>query len=171
MVDRDILSSVLRTFVVQVLRKHHDSIPFVYEHYYQQGSGRSTSTMKKILKDVLLTLSSVHIVVDGLDECNELLQVDLLSVFEETRKLLGQTCKILVASRPCSSVERIARKRATVDMRGETVQAIRLYIKEEIAKLQVEKQGEGFQATNGDLFLRLEEHLNIKADGKYQCIF
>jgi hypothetical protein len=137
MIGKDTVSNVLRTLAVQILHQNPDIIPFVHQEYYEKGLGRSAMAMRKLLRDVLTAVSSVRIVVDGLDECEDVVQKELLAALLDFQKVTGQPCKVLVSSRPdhTKDSKHITDRKLTIKMRGETGKAIQAYIKNEVRML------------------------------------
>ncbi len=114
-----------------------------------------------MLKDILSVVDSVRVVLDGLDECEDVVRKDILATMIEIQKTKGHTCKILISSRPDSSLDRDVRNKTTIDLRGETDQGIRAYV-----KYEVERLGSYFGALDEDLSKSLEALMSSKADGK-----
>ncbi|ERF69533.1 hypothetical protein EPUS_01862 [Endocarpon pusillum Z07020] len=129
MVDRDTMSNILCTSAVQILRQHPEIVPVVHSEYYEKWSGKASRTMKKMLKDILAGVSCARIVIDGLDECAPEVQKELPKVLADIHETVGKSFKILICSRL------VADPKAMILLRGETENAIKLYVKNEVRKL------------------------------------
>jgi hypothetical protein len=156
MLGKDTVSNVLRTLAVYILRENLDLVPFVHEGYYVKGCGRSAISLKKMLKEIMTLVFCVRIVIDGFDECDEAVQKELLGALTDVQNATGQSCKLLIASRPDHSTNR----KEKIRLHEETVNAIQTYIRTEVRVLR-----ETWEVISEDLGRLIEEHLTAKANG------
>lgn len=152
--DRDTVSNILCTSAVQILRQHPDIVPVVHSEYYEKWSGKASRAMKKMLKDILAGVSCARLVIDGLDECTPEVQKELPKVLVDIHETVGKSFKILICSRLAAD------PKAMILLRGETDNAIKLYVKNEVRDLCNEVE---FVPDEDAKWI--ENRLALKADG------
>ncbi|MCJ1262293.1 hypothetical protein MMC22_002163 [Lobaria immixta] len=168
----DSCSLILRTLANQLVRENLDLAPLIHHAYRQKGSTLSSPAMKKLLKRVLSTVKSTRIVLDGVDECDYNVQKEVLSSLIELQKHAGENCKILVSSRETTEIYKAMEINKAVPAKmhmkldGKTAEALHLYIQEKVNVLK-----ECFPNYDPDLFQRVEQRLQEKADGMFLWVY
>lgn len=112
----DLCSQILRTLILELLRSQPYLTSHIFEHYARQGRTPSLGQIKKLLPDLLSAVSSVRIVIDGLDECQEKDQKAILTELLSAVKTSTSPCKILVSSRAETFISKALRKRPTISL-------------------------------------------------------
>ena len=95
-----------------MLRKHPQLLPQTYEEFVTAGVSPALSRTKGLLRDMLKTLGTTYMIVDGLDECDSLHQrqvlADLSTLLPPDLDKLPNcaTLKVLVCSRETIEIKR-----------------------------------------------------------------
>lgn len=113
--------------------------------------------LKELLLNLLKASSNTIIILDGLDECEDKCQKQIL---QEVMKLGGEHCKILISSREGGHISKTLRKRKTLalkDQKNEIDRDIRLYATQTLAGLR-EKFAD-------DIVKEIQQRVVEKADG------
>jgi hypothetical protein len=121
--------NVLCTLAVQILHRNRDIVPLVYRNFFKQGKGKATQTMTNMLKDILEGVACTRVVIDGLDECEESAQRELIRGLSNISEEQSHSFKVLFCSRLSND------PKSTILLRGETDDAIKLYVKKEVSQL------------------------------------
>lgn len=115
-----------------------------------------------MLKEIMSSIGPTRIVLDGLDECDESVQSELIVALTEVQRSAGDKCKLLVSSRDEPHIDRALRRKTVVSLKGETDQAIQRYIRQSVNDLR-----DCFQDLDAGLIDRIEQRLHSKANGTY----
>jgi hypothetical protein len=153
---------LLCTLAVQILRRNLDMAPLVHQMYLQRGWSLSTLTLKKLLKDVLPSIGSTRIVVDGVDEWRIATQQDVLNALLELQKHSGTHCKILLSSRREPLIEKAMQRATPIPLEGKTTDAIGIYIEKKLNELR-----ESFPDAPPALFDKVQQSMEKKAEGMF----
>lgn len=159
---KDQCSQILRVLALQLIRPHTDLASHVADNYANRGCNPSLKQLKKLLPELLTTITSTRVVIDGLDEC---LEKDQKSVLQELLSIsgkCGQSCKFLFASREDVYLSRALRARPYIDLRkrkSEIDKDIKIFISRKLSQLRRE-----FESTIID---DIERRVVEKADGKF----
>ncbi|KAG4441376.1 hypothetical protein IFR05_003133 [Cadophora sp. M221] len=137
----DLCSQVLRTLILELLRSQHHLTSHIFEHFARQRQTPSLGQIKKLLPDLLSAVSSVRIVIDGLDECQEKDQKAILTELLSAAKASTSTCKIFVSSRAETFISKALRKRPTISLtekreREKVDEDIRDYVRHSLIALR-----------------------------------
>ncbi|KAG8532186.1 uncharacterized protein KY384_003827 [Bacidia gigantensis] len=147
-------SKILRTIFIQLLRQNPDAAILVHERFLQSNSGRSISALEKMLVEIISSVKTTFIVVDGLDELRPSIQEDILKSLRALTRSQAQ-CKVLISSRLEPQIRRYMTKNH-IQIREQTVNAIQIFIKEEVKYLQL-RHPEMDQALGSLIESRLQE--------------
>jgi len=106
-------SRLLRSFAAQLIQKHQDLALHVYHKYSQSHPIPSRRVLLAFLPELLQSLGSVRLVVDGIDEWDER---DQKEVLQDLTQMLSTDpssciCKILLVSRDTLEISRSLRKK------------------------------------------------------------
>jgi hypothetical protein len=161
----DLCSQILRTLILELLRSQPHLTSHIFEHYARQGRTPSLGQIKKLLPDLLSAVSSVRIVIDGLDECQEKDQKAILTELLSAVRTSTSPCKIFVSSRAETFISKALQKRPTISLtekaeRQKVNEDIQEYVRHSLMALR-----ETFLSTLVD---DVERTVVRKAQGKYR---
>ena len=114
------MSGILRNFVTQLLARDASLSPYILETFANNGQRPTKKTLGAILEKMITSLPSLHIVIDGLDEC---LQDDQDEIMQDLLKIKGPKpgmCKLLVSSRKHRSITRWLHSKPTIRLDDNT---------------------------------------------------
>lgn len=162
--SKDICAQILKSLILQLLQANIELASHVADKY---ASSRPTATLaqvRKVLPELIETMPTTRIIIDGLDECGIADQKSILNELLLLMKLSGDRCKLLVSSRENACIQRLLGKKPTIflsehDQRASIDIDIRLYVHEELITLR-----ERFEPAVID---EVEQIVVNKATGKY----
>lgn len=140
---------ILRSLLIQLIRPNSDLINYVYEEFVLAKQAASIKSLSQLVRTICEAISPipskkkyVHIILDGLDECDVEKQGRITNLLE-TLISLGSPAnsgvvKILISSRPTSFLLKRFRKRSTValaDEKGRIGEAIEKYAYQKLSLL------------------------------------
>ena len=99
-------SEVLRSFATQLLAGNASLAPYILETFANNGQKPTKKNLGTILEKMISSSPALRVVVDGLDEC---LQDDQDEIIQDLLKIRGPTpgaCKVLISSRKHRSISR-----------------------------------------------------------------
>ncbi|KAM0254632.1 hypothetical protein ACHAQJ_006600 [Trichoderma viride] len=145
-----IYEQLLRSLLMQLLRKDGDLVAHVYEEFVLGKKSPTVSALERLLQLLFKSISNepskteyFWIILDGLDECEPEKQarvVSLMNQITSQRSLSGNAiCKVLISSRSSPILSDYLRKRQTVSLSEEKdslEQAIRLYASQRLQSLE-----------------------------------
>jgi hypothetical protein len=153
-----VCSQILRTIVIQLLRRHLDLASLIANEYVYRGSNCGMAQLRVLVPQVLEVVPYTRIVIDGLDECSI---DDQKAVLRELQAIYLRPvirCKVLFSSRRevCIREKLSGNPHLVLEGRDEVESDIRLFVKCKVAKLRT---------SNRDLLRRIELLLADRADG------
>ncbi|KAH6714004.1 hypothetical protein BKA61DRAFT_428897, partial [Leptodontidium sp. MPI-SDFR-AT-0119] len=155
----NICSQILRTVALQLLRRNVDLASLIANQYVYQGTSCGMAQLRTLLPQMLETIDSTRIIIDGLDECSVETQ---MSVLKDLERLLGKDvhCKIIISSRRDVKIaEKLSGKtQIRLDELQEVESDIRLYVKYKVSSIKT---------TDPDLRTKIESILVEKANGMF----
>lgn len=160
--EGDSCALILRTLAHQLLQQNRDLAPLVQQKYLATGSSKSSRALKELLKEILSSAESTYIILDGVDECNEAIQRDVLKTLAEIQRHVGHHCKLLVSSRNEPLIQKAIIEKAHVPLEGKTVESLNLYIQAKIHDLK-----RSFPDVGNSLWIDIEKKLQDKAHGMF----
>ena len=113
-------SDVLRSLATQLLAKTTSLAPYVLDTFASHGQKPTKKHLGIILEKMITSLPSLRIVVDGLDEC---LQDDQDEIMQDLLRIKGSTpgaCKLLLSSRKHRIVSRWLHLKPTIRLDDKT---------------------------------------------------
>jgi hypothetical protein len=129
---------ILRSLLLQLIRENGDLIAYVYKLKETEFAKRSVTSqaLEKLIRVIAETGSKgpaetkyIHIVLDGLDECEEEKQGRLITLLEQLTCAIGSlnpvVCKVLLLSRHSGYLISRFRKKITISL-TEPKQAVHL---------------------------------------------
>ncbi|KAL7967437.1 hypothetical protein HDV63DRAFT_396365 [Trichoderma sp. SZMC 28014] len=169
---------ILRSLLVQLIRPNNDLINYVYEEFVLAKQAASIKSLSQLIRTVCEAISPipskkkfVHIILDGLDECDAEKQGRITNLLE-TLVSLGSPAnsgvvKILISSRPTSFLLKRFRKRSTValaDEKDRIGEAIENYAYQKLSFL--ENRFSDLGICHADM-KDLSHRVSLKSDGMF----
>ena len=113
-------SDVLCSLATQLLARNTSLAPYILETFASNGQQPTKKNLAIILEKMITSLPSLRIVFDGLDEC---LQDDQDEIIQDLLRIKGSTpgaCKILLSSRKHRFISRRLHLRPTISLDDNT---------------------------------------------------
>lgn len=160
--------TLLQALAWQLVRDHQHLCAAVNIEFINQGSQRSSKPqIRRLLEVALSSYPSVRIIIDGLDECDDKQQEEILEEMIGLARPSNSSsiCKILISSQDIRTIFRKLQNRTNIDLSREHV-AIQTAISS-FVRAQVE-HSPLFRATDGldkEELQNVEQTLINKADG------
>lgn len=159
--------SFLRGLVRQIIQKEPGLCAYIHENFILQGHQSSVLQMRRMLPTLLSAFSSIRIVVDGVDECDEKQQKAILDEAMALARCENSmnSCKVLISSQDVITISRKLYMRSCINLSHEhtVIQAaITSFVHSKI------RQNPLFQDTEskiGNQAAEIEQKLVNKADG------
>ncbi|KAI1501805.1 hypothetical protein F5X99DRAFT_381098 [Biscogniauxia marginata] len=143
-------ANILRSILVQLIRSNTDLVAHVYEELILKKKAPSSQLLEQLLRDLVSAASLVpsqtgyvHLIVDGLDECDSDTQAKTIRMLERivsTALLSGSTvCKVLLSSRISQVITKKSRHKQTISLSDEKdnmEKAIRHYAAQRLGALR-----------------------------------
>lgn len=172
-----IYEQILRSLLMQLLRKDGDLVAHVYEEFVLGKKSPTVSALERLLQLLFKSVSDepsqteyFWIILDGLDECEPDKQARIISLMNQVtshRSLSGNVvCKVLISSRSSTTLSHWLRKKQIVSLGEEKYcleGAIRLYASQRLQAL--EHRFRQLDIAPGELD-DIERQIAKKADGK-----
>lgn len=172
---------ILRSLLLQLIEGNQDLVAYVHRLKETELANRSVTpqALEKLIQIIGGAVSQspgetkyVHIVLDGLDECEEEKQGRLIGLLERlastTGSSNGATCKVLLLSRASGFLKKRFRKKATISLTEEKPHlegAIRSYAGHRLGSLRQRL----FQMGISDADIKdMAATIAQKADGEHQ---
>ncbi|KAL8693514.1 MAG: hypothetical protein Q9218_001671 [Villophora microphyllina] len=159
---KDAPTLVLRTLAVQLLRQNLELAPLIHRSYLQKGLGPSGPTIKKVLKDLFISVTTMRIVLDGIDEWDQLAQRETLKTLVELQKHGGDQCKLLVSSRKEPLIAKCLPQKLHIHITHQSTAGLNCYIHSCTEDLR-----DRFADFAPSMFERLKRNLMDRANGMF----
>ena len=164
---------IIKAILLQCLRADSDLLNYVYEEYAGAKSA-SITLLEKLLETAVETLGSggrgqrtIHILLDGLEECAQDKQERLIRIFERLMTA-GASCKVLIASRDFP-LTRVKRKKPSLvslsDEKAAVTDAIYKFVDTEL--LTMRDQLEQLKVTEEERW-KIASGISKRADGEFK---
>lgn len=114
------VSDILRSFATQLLAGNPSLAPYILETFASNGQKPTKKNLGTIIEKMVSSLPSLRIVMDGLDEC---LQDDQDEIIQDLLRIKGPApgaCKLCISSRMHRSISRWLHSRPTVRLDDNT---------------------------------------------------
>lgn len=142
--------SILRSIAAQIIQSNSDLAEYVQDKYIINGTVQFRRTLKNLLLDLLSSIPSSRLVIDGIDECEPEEQKLIIQEFYQLTSQGGTAhiCKILFSSRDIPTISRCLRnKKSKVselpqDREESAVQGVRAAIRSVVDTRLLELQDE-----------------------------
>ena len=167
---------VLRSILLQLVQSDLDLIAYVYEEFILKKKSVTSQAIERLIIETIGAISDnpaqtkyVHIILDGLDECDTEKQPKIINLLERMVSAAtvstSAVCKVLMTTCMPASVAKKLRQKHMVSLSGEKEalrKAIALYAAQRLAQLRSRWHQMGM--TDTDL-KHLQARLAAKADG------
>jgi len=163
--SKDASTALLRTLAVQLLRQNLELAPLIHQAFVQKGQGRSAPTIKKVLKEIVLSVKALRMVLDGIDEWDQMAQRDTLKALVELQKHGGNNCKLLISSRKEPSIGKSMPCKAHMHIDTQSIEGLHRYIKSNTEELRYR-----FPDFPPSIWARVSQHLQDKAQGMFSWV-
>ncbi|KAF2833694.1 hypothetical protein CC86DRAFT_13602 [Ophiobolus disseminans] len=107
-------SRLLRSLISQILQKHQDLVTYVHDVYFRSHPVPTKKALLQLLPELLRSLGSVRLIVDGIDEWEPRDQSDLLKDLTQiiSTDRSAYICKVMIASRTTLEISRILHRKS-----------------------------------------------------------
>jgi hypothetical protein len=167
---------VLRSILLQLVRSDTDLIAYIYQEFILKKKSITPQAIERLVLETISAISNnpaemkyVHIILDGLDECDKEKQVKIVTLLERMVSAAfastSAVCKVLVTSSMPASVAKKLKQKHIVSLSTEKValgKSIALYAAQRLGQFRTRWHQMGI--TDGEL-KNLEMQLARKADG------
>lgn len=112
--SRTLANEILRNLATQLLAANIALAPYILETFANNGLRPAKRSLGIILGKLISSLPLVRVIVDGLDECPE---DDQCEIMEDLLKIRGpkpESCKIIISSRNIRSISKMLRAKVIV---------------------------------------------------------
>ncbi len=106
-------TEVLRSFATQLLAASTDLAPYILESFANNGQRATKKNLGIILEKMITSLPAIRIVVDGLDECPQNEQDEVIEDLLRIRSPVPGACKVLLSSRKQRNISRLLQAKPT----------------------------------------------------------
>ncbi|KAL6400957.1 putative NACHT domain-containing protein [Ilyonectria robusta] len=169
---------ILRSILLQLVRSDTDLVAYIFEEFIFKKKGVTSQALERLLLEVIDAVSNnpsqtkcVHIIVDGLDECDKEKQPKIINFLERMVTAginsASTICKILVSTHMPPTVAKKLKQKHVVSLSNEKQalgKAIANYAAQRLGALRTR----WFQMGITDAELKeLETRLTKKADGMF----
>lgn len=172
---------VIRSILLQLIQHNSDLIAYIYKEFILNQRGVKAQVIESLILEVIGAVSDnpsqttyVHVIVDGLDECDKENQPKVISILErmvsKAFAVTSTVCKVLVTSTMPPAISRKLKQKHSISLSGEKekeaiMKAIASYAAQRLGEL---KQRMDFKE---DELKFLEFQVATKADGKLKLEF
>ncbi|PTB59829.1 hypothetical protein M431DRAFT_56976, partial [Trichoderma harzianum CBS 226.95] len=167
---------ILRSLLLQLIRSNGDLITYIYEKFVLAKQAVTIKSLSQLIRTSCEAISPVpsekkyiHIILDGLDECDVEKQGRITNLLETIISLGGPNSsmfyKVLISSRPSPLLSKKFRKRPTVsliDEKSRIDEAIKIYANQKLGFLRNRFLEFGICGTD---IAELSHSISLKADG------
>ena len=158
--SQSLSNDILRSFAAQLLAANTELAPYILEMFVNQALRPTKKHLGFILEKMITSLSSVKIVVDGLDECATGEQEEIIEDLQRIKGSVPGACKILLSCRKLPSIFELLQDKPTLrlDDHAESVNAtISSFVHQGLRSLR--------RKFDSDIIDDLESQIIAKANG------
>ena len=99
-------SEILRSFATQLLAGNASLAPYILETFTNNGQKPTKKNLGMILEKMITSLSSLRIVIDGIDKYPQDDQDEIIQDLLRIKGSVSEACKLLLSSRKHRSISR-----------------------------------------------------------------
>ena len=107
-------NDILRSFAGQLLAASTGLAPYILETFVNHGLRPTKKSLGAILEKLITSLPSVRIVVDGLDECPQNDQDEIIDDLLRIKGAAPGACKTLLSSRKLPNISKLLHTKPTL---------------------------------------------------------
>lgn len=159
---KNLLGELLRSLAVQLLRENLELAPYIFDNYANKGLAPSIVRLRKLLPELLGTIPSVRLIVDGLDEYPESDQRSILSELISLSKSSGGQFRVLFSNRESELINKTLDSKSTIslkDQHADVTKDIQAYLNASL---------EDFRPRFGDRLIdTIERRIVSKSNGEH----
>lgn len=173
---------IMVSLMIQIMRLDPELITLSYNWFLVEKKIPNRSVLDQLLRLLVETLGTstsqsetLHIVIDGLNECNENTAANVAKTLEKliatTSSSESATIKVLLCTQMTPAINKAVKKRHQVslsDEKNNLNEAIRKYTLKRISEMRPQRSQ--FRITDDDV-TALASQISQKADGKYAVLF
>ncbi len=159
-------NDILRSFATQLLTANTELAPYILDTFANQALRPTKKYLGVILERLITSLSSVRVVVDGLDECAISEQKEIIGDLLSIKGSVPGACKILLSCRKLPSISKLLQDKPTLrlDDHAENV-------KSTISSFVHQRLGPLRQNFDSNIIDELEDQILVKANGIFAIAF
>jgi hypothetical protein len=116
---KDLRGEIMRSIAAQLLQDNLELASYIFENYANKGLEPSIARLRNLLPELLKTIPSVRIIVDGIDEYPESEQTKVLKELMSLTKETNVQCKLLFSNREGKQINQILKKKPTISLRDQ----------------------------------------------------
>ena len=132
----------MRSIAAQLLQSNWDMVTYVHRTYVESGWDPSIKRMKNLIREIFSGLRACRVVLDGIDECSIDQQKEIVTTFLTLQESASDSCKILFSCRNDEShIKRLLLRKTIVQLKGQTDDAIALYVDYKVSELSRSFEG------------------------------
>lgn len=153
-------TEVLRSFATQLLAASAGLAPYILETFANSGQRATKRNLAIIIEKMIASLQNIRIVVDGLDECPQDEQDEVIEDLLRIRGPVPGACKVLLSSRKHRNISKLLQSQPTfrLDDNAENINAtIASFVQPRLQYLR--------QAFSSEIIDELGRQLLAKANG------
>ncbi|KAM7211075.1 hypothetical protein V8F06_013542 [Rhypophila decipiens] len=169
---------ILRSILLQLVRSETDLIAYIYDEFILRKKAVTAQAIERIILEAVraicnnpATTTYVHILFDGLDECDKGKQLKIVTLLERIASCAFESpttvCKVLISCRMIAPTSQRLRQKHCVSLSTEKVaveKSIGFYASQRLSQLRLRWSQLGI--TDSEL-KELELRLAAKADGMF----
>ncbi|KAF2812552.1 uncharacterized protein BDZ99DRAFT_413355, partial [Mytilinidion resinicola] len=111
---------ILKSFAIQILRRHQNLSSYVYDEYVLSGQTPSMQALKSLLPNLLSSIRGPRMVIDGLDECLDSEQKEVLKdILAFSSNVAYGSCPVLIVSRDVRHINAMLSKKPSLSLNNE----------------------------------------------------
>ena len=127
--------------MVQLVQQNPDIAPYINTKYACEGASPSRAKLNALIPEVLSLIPCSRVVIDGLDECLQQDQVQILRDIVRLFSGVGIRCKVLFSCREIPAITKALRRKPVLSLsdRGKFVERdIQRFIRHNLLELEGE---------------------------------
>ena len=111
--SKERISEVLKSFTTQLLIANPGLAPYVLDTFVNNGVKPTKKILTEVLENLIASSKPIRLVVDGLDECSEIDQEELVKDLLRIGEISRAECKILFSSRANLCLNKLLNSRSS----------------------------------------------------------
>ena len=136
---KDLCGAIIRSLAIQLIQQNPSLATHVDTKHVSKGISSSRARLDELIPEILEAIEVSRLVIDGLDECSEADQKEILTHLLRLFTGPGIRCKILLSSRESAGISRVLRKVPTISLSertGKVEKDIKLFIRQSLLDIR-----------------------------------